>query len=211
MCPRGQGRPRGLHFCYEATSSTAANVVSHLERFWPTSFQFGNVQKAFLLSLRGKIIANILRFLGRRESKLVRKNSKKLPKLFHYGFAEKNFKQNRPECSFNYKVLRLRDDTSNSKNCMLLLGAKEKNIDQKYKDFLCKNANKNGVCSFSYKKPLLKLSCISAPIKNALQYSAFFGNNNGLFLVLISKLISNWTWCRPNCYVSGGRPSLRFQ
>ena len=33
---------------YEATSSTAANVVSHLERFWPTSFQFGNVQKAFL-------------------------------------------------------------------------------------------------------------------------------------------------------------------
>ena len=68
---------------YKATSSTAANVVSHLERFRPTSFQFGNVQKAFLLSLRGKIIANILRFLGRRESKLVRKNSKKLPMLFH--------------------------------------------------------------------------------------------------------------------------------
>ena len=59
---------------YEATSSTAANVVSHLERFWPTSFQFGNVQKAFHLSLRGKVIANILQFLGRRESKLVRKN-----------------------------------------------------------------------------------------------------------------------------------------
>ena len=79
---------------YEATYSTAANVVSHLERFRPKSFQFGNVQKAFLflLSLRGKRIANILRFLGRRESKLVRKNSKKLPKLFHYGFAEKNFK-----------------------------------------------------------------------------------------------------------------------
>ena len=26
---------------YEATSSMAANVVSHLERFRPTSFQFG--------------------------------------------------------------------------------------------------------------------------------------------------------------------------
>ena len=76
---------------YEATSSIAANVISHLERFWPTSFQFGNVQKAFLLTLRGKIIANILRFFGRRESKVVRKNSKKLPKLFHYGFTEKNF------------------------------------------------------------------------------------------------------------------------
>ena len=48
----------------------------------------------------GKIIANILRFLGRRESKLVRKNSKKLPKLFHYGFAENFFKQKRPECPF---------------------------------------------------------------------------------------------------------------
>ena len=83
---------------YEAASSTAANAISHLERFWPTSFQFGNVQKAFLFSLRGKIIANILRFLGRRESKLVRKNSKKLPKLFRYGLAEKNFKQKRPEC-----------------------------------------------------------------------------------------------------------------
>ena len=85
---------------YEATSSTAGNVVSHLERFCPTSFQFGNVQRAFLLSLRGKRIANILRFLGRRESKLVQKCSKKLPKLFHYGFAEKNFKQKRPECPF---------------------------------------------------------------------------------------------------------------
>ena len=38
---------------YEATSSTAANVVSHLERFRPTSFQFGKVGKAFLLILRG--------------------------------------------------------------------------------------------------------------------------------------------------------------
>ena len=64
------------------------------------SFPFSYVQKAFLLSLRGKRIANILRFLGRRESKLVRKNSKKLPKLFHYGFEEKNFKQKRPECPF---------------------------------------------------------------------------------------------------------------
>ena len=86
---------------YEAISSTAADVVNHLERFWPTSFQFGNVQKAFLLSLRGKIIANILRFLGRREWKMVRNNSKKLPKLFHYGFTEKIFKQKRPECPFN--------------------------------------------------------------------------------------------------------------
>ena len=85
---------------YIATSSTAANVVSHLERFRPTSFQFGNVRKAFLLSLRGKIIANILRFLGRRESKVVRKNSKKLPKFFHYGFAEKIFTHKRPECPF---------------------------------------------------------------------------------------------------------------
>ena len=85
---------------YKATSSTAANVVSHLERFRPTSFQFGYVQKAFLLKLRGKRIANILQVLGRRESKLVRKNSKKLPTLFHYGFVQKNFKQKRPECPF---------------------------------------------------------------------------------------------------------------
>ena len=85
---------------YEATYSTAANVVSHLERFRPTSFQFGNVQKAFLLSQRGKRIANTLQFLGGRKSKLVRKNSKKFPKLFHYGFAEKNFKQKRTECPF---------------------------------------------------------------------------------------------------------------
>ena len=96
---------------YEATSSTAANVVSHLERFWPTSFYFGNVRKAFLLSLRGKIVAYILRFLCRRESKLVRKNSKKLPKLFHYGFAAKFFKQKRPECPFKvraeFRVVRL--------------------------------------------------------------------------------------------------------
>ena len=85
---------------YEATSSTAAIVVSYLERFRPTSFQFGYDQKAFLLSLRRKRIANILRFLGRRESKLVRKNFEKLRKLFHYGFAEKNFEQKRPECPF---------------------------------------------------------------------------------------------------------------
>ena len=64
------------------------------------SFQFDDVRKAFLLSLRKKIIANILRFLGRREPKLVRKISKKLPKLFHYGFAEKIFKQKRAECPF---------------------------------------------------------------------------------------------------------------
>ena len=36
------------------------------------------------------------------ESKLLRKNSKKLPKLFHNGFAEKIFKQKRPECPFKY-------------------------------------------------------------------------------------------------------------
>ena len=65
------------------------------------TFQFGNVCKAFLPSLRGKIIANIVRFLGRRESKLVRKNSKKLLKLFHYGFAETIFKQKHPKCPFN--------------------------------------------------------------------------------------------------------------
>ena len=79
---------------YEATSSTAANVVSHLKRFGHTSVQFGNVGKAFFLSLRGKIIANILRSLGRRKSKLVRKNSKKVPKLFHYSFTAKFFKLN---------------------------------------------------------------------------------------------------------------------
>ena len=67
---------------YEAISSTTANVVSHLERFRPTSFQFGYVQKAFLLSLRGKRIANILRFLGRRESKLVRKILKNCQSCF---------------------------------------------------------------------------------------------------------------------------------
>ena len=38
----------------EATSSKSVNVVSHLERFQPSSFQLGNVQKAFLLSLGGK-------------------------------------------------------------------------------------------------------------------------------------------------------------
>ena len=36
---------------YEAISSTAANVISHLERFWSTSFQFGSlmVRKRFSL------------------------------------------------------------------------------------------------------------------------------------------------------------------
>ena len=85
---------------YKATSWSAANVVSHLEQFWPSSVQFGNVRKAFLLSLKEKIIANILRFLGRRESKLVRKNSKKLPKLFPYGFTVKFFELKHPECPF---------------------------------------------------------------------------------------------------------------
>ena len=88
---------------YEATSSTAANVFSHLEQYWPTSFQFVNVQKAFLLSLRGNIIANILRCFGRRESKVVRKNSKNCHSFWNYGFTEKNFKQKRPECPFKVK------------------------------------------------------------------------------------------------------------
>ena len=87
---------------YEATSLTAANLVNHLEWFWLTSVQFGNVLKAFLLSLRGKIIANLFRFLCRRESKLVQKNCKKLPKLFHYGFTVKFFRRKRPECPFKY-------------------------------------------------------------------------------------------------------------
>ena len=87
---------------YEATSLTAAYLVNHLEWFWPTFVQFGNVRKAFLLCLRGKIIANILRFLGRKESKLVQKNSKKLPKSFHYDFTVKFFKQKRPECLFKF-------------------------------------------------------------------------------------------------------------
>ena len=39
----------------EVTASTAAAVVSHLERFLRTSARFGNnVQKAFLLRLRQK-------------------------------------------------------------------------------------------------------------------------------------------------------------
>ena len=50
------------------------------------------------------MIANILRFLGQRKSKLVRKNSKKLPKLFHHGFTEKIFKQKRSEYPFNQKL-----------------------------------------------------------------------------------------------------------
>ena len=52
-------------------------------------------------------MANILRFLGRRESKLVRKNSKKFPKLFHYGFTEKNLKQKRPECPLKFSRVTL--------------------------------------------------------------------------------------------------------
>ena len=90
---------------YEAISSTAANLVSHWERFWCTSVQFGNVQKAFLITLREKTIANILRFLGQRESKLVRKNPEKLPKLFHHGFMVKIFKQKPPECPLKTKFL----------------------------------------------------------------------------------------------------------
>ena len=53
---------------YEAASSMAANLVGHMEQFLSTSVQFRNVRKAFLLTLRGKIIAYILRFLGRSKS-----------------------------------------------------------------------------------------------------------------------------------------------
>ena len=53
-------------------------ILSHLKRFWRTSIWFGNVRKAFLPLLRGKRIAITL---SRTASKLVRKNSKKLPKL----------------------------------------------------------------------------------------------------------------------------------
>ena len=49
---------------YEATSSTAADLVSHLQRFRPTSAQFCNARKAFLLRPRGKRIANIFDFLA---------------------------------------------------------------------------------------------------------------------------------------------------
>ena len=38
--------------------------------------------------------------LGQTQSKLVRKNSKKLPKFFHCGFTVKFFKQRGPECPF---------------------------------------------------------------------------------------------------------------
>ena len=47
--------------------------------------QFGIVRKAFLPRLRKKRIAIILRYLGRKELKLMRKNSKKLLKLFQRG------------------------------------------------------------------------------------------------------------------------------
>ena len=39
---------------YEATASTAANVVSHLGRFRPTPVQCGHVRKAFLPKSKGK-------------------------------------------------------------------------------------------------------------------------------------------------------------
>ena len=79
---------------YKATSLTTANLVNHLERFWLTFVQFGNIRKAFLLSLKRKIIANILRFLGRRESKLVLKILKNCQSCFtmvsHQNFFNKN-------------------------------------------------------------------------------------------------------------------------
>ena len=64
---------------YEATSSTATNVSQSFGTILTNVLPVGNVQIAYFLSQKGKRIANILRFLGRRESKLVRKNSKKLP------------------------------------------------------------------------------------------------------------------------------------
>ena len=67
---------------YEAAALTTANVISHLERFLPTSVQFGNVRRAFLLSLRRNRIVNILRFLDRSESKLVQKKLKNCKSCF---------------------------------------------------------------------------------------------------------------------------------
>ena len=39
---------------YEATASTAAAIVRHLERLRRTFIRFGNVRKEFLSRLRGK-------------------------------------------------------------------------------------------------------------------------------------------------------------
>ena len=60
----------------------------------PLMVQFSNVRKAFLLRFRGKIIVIILSLLGRRQSKLVRKKSEKLPKLFHPWFHIEIFETN---------------------------------------------------------------------------------------------------------------------
>ena len=88
------GLPRLSIGTFQATASTA--VVSHLERLWRTFVWFGNVWKAFLSWLKRKRIVINLRFLGRKESKLEPKNSKKFPKLFYsmvftvYFFSKSN-------------------------------------------------------------------------------------------------------------------------
>ena len=41
----------------------------------------------------------------------MRKNSKKLPKLYYYGFTVKFFKQKRPECPFNFEPCKLLGQT----------------------------------------------------------------------------------------------------
>ena len=79
---------------YEVTSSTFANVVSHLERFRPTSFQFGNFRKAFLLSLRGKIIANILQFLAEENQNWCEKIQKNFQSCFTIVLQKKFLNKN---------------------------------------------------------------------------------------------------------------------
>ena len=68
---------------YEATASTAAAVVSHLERFCHTSVRFGNIRKVFLPCLRGKRITIILHFLAEENQNCCKKiQKKKCPNCF---------------------------------------------------------------------------------------------------------------------------------
>ena len=61
--------------------------------FNPRPFSLVMFGKRFSLVYGGKCLA-------KRKLKLVRKNSKKLPKFFHYGFTVKFFKQKGPEFPF---------------------------------------------------------------------------------------------------------------
>ena len=88
---------------YEGTALTAAAVTSYLEWFWRPSLRFGNVRKAFLPLLRGKRIAIILWFLGRRKSKLVQKIAQVVSPWFH---TQKKLKYKRPKCPFYIISLR---------------------------------------------------------------------------------------------------------